>query len=135
MYYSYYKQLLNAPSLSYGLEQLQMDNLTESTSTINILQRYKTCFLSCHHYTALLRFNIYQEMVLAALYNTYNFRLSPIMFYTYSVFSLQGLYLSALYLLTWSLSGSWLAGVLTTITINRYNMVDDGFYNLIWVVL
>ena len=76
-------------------------------------------------------------MVLAALYNTYTFRLSPIMFYTYSVFSLQGLYLSALYLLTWSLSGSWLAGVLTTITvtINRYYLVDDGFYYFIWVVL
>ena len=39
LYYSYYKQLLNAPSLSSGLEQLQADNLTESTNTINILQR------------------------------------------------------------------------------------------------
>ena len=60
-------------------------------------------------------------MVLAALYKVYNFRLSPIFFYTYSVFSLQGLYLSALYILAWSLSGTWLAGVLTAIgiTINR----------------
>ena len=39
LYYSYYKQLLSAPSLSSGLEQLQTDNLTESTNTINILQR------------------------------------------------------------------------------------------------
>lgn len=68
------------------------------------------------------RFNIYQEVVLAALYKVYNFRLSPIFFYTYSVFFLQGVFLSALYILTWSLTGTWLAGVLTavTITINRY---------------
>ena len=70
------------------------------------------------------RFNIYQEVVLAALYKVYNFRLSPIFFYTYSVFSLQGLYLSALYILAWSLSGTWLAGVLTAIgiTMNRYDL-------------
>ena len=39
LYYSYYKQLISAPSMSSGLEQLQRDNLTESTKTINILQR------------------------------------------------------------------------------------------------
>ena len=39
LYYSYYKQLISAPSMSSGLEQLQRDNLTESTNTINILQR------------------------------------------------------------------------------------------------
>lgn len=113
LYYSYYKQLVHAPSLATGLEQLQLDNLTESTSTINIMQR----------------FNIYQEVVLAALYKVYNFRLSPIFFYTYSVFSLQGLYLSALYILAWSLSGTWLAGVLTAIgiTINRFDVTRVNF--------
>ena len=39
LYYSYYKQLLNAPNLASGLEQLQAYNLTESTNTINIFQR------------------------------------------------------------------------------------------------
>jgi len=113
LYYSYYKQLVNTPSLSEGLKQLQFDNMTESTSTINIIQR----------------FNIYQEVVLAALYKIYNFRLSPIFFYTYSVFSLQGLYLSALYLLAWTLSGTWLAGVLTavTLTINRFDITRVNF--------
>merc|ERR1711970_858051 len=57
LYYSYCKQLLSAPSLSSGLEQLQADNMTESTNTINILHR----------------FNIYQEVVLAAMYKVYNF--------------------------------------------------------------
>jgi len=113
LYYSYYKQLLNAPNLSSGLEQLQTDNLTESTNTINIMER----------------FNIYQEVVLAALYKVYNFRLSPIFFYTYSVFFLQGVFLSALYILTWSLTGTWLAGVLTavTITINRFDVTRVNF--------
>eukprot|EP00092_Neocalanus_flemingeri_P010313 GFUD01011110.1.p1 GENE.GFUD01011110.1~~GFUD01011110.1.p1 ORF type:complete len:1009 (-),score=246.24 GFUD01011110.1:254-3280(-) len=113
LYYSYYKQLVTADSLTAGLKQLQFDNLTESTSTVNILQR----------------FNIYQEVVLAAMYNVYNFRLSPIFFYTYSVFSLQGLYLSALYLLAWTLSGTWVAGVLATlsVTINRFDVTRVNF--------
>ena len=34
--------------------------------------------------------------------------------HTCSVFCLQGVYLCCLYLLAWSLTGSWLAGVLTT---------------------
>ena len=39
LYYSYYKQLLEAPSLNAGLDQLMADNKTESVNTINILQR------------------------------------------------------------------------------------------------
>ena len=34
--------------------------------------------------------------------------------HTCPVFCLQGVYLCCLYLLAWSLTGSWLAGVLTT---------------------
>ena len=65
----------------------------------------------------ILRFNIYQEVVLAAIYKIYDFRLKPIFFYTYSVFFLQGVYLSCLYLMSWSLTGSWLTGVLTAISV------------------
>ena len=39
LYYSYFKQLVEAPSLSEGLHQLQFDNTTESMNTINILHR------------------------------------------------------------------------------------------------
>ena len=41
LYYSYYKQLLAAPSLAEGLRQLQHDNATESGNTINILHRFR----------------------------------------------------------------------------------------------
>ena len=62
-------------------------------------------------------------------YKVYNFNLSPIFFYTYSVFSLQGFYLDSLYLLAWSLSGTWVAGVLTAITvgINRFDVTRVTF--------
>ena len=67
------------------------------------------------------RFNIHQEILLAAIYRAYNFRTEPIFFYTAAVFCLQGLYLCALYLLAWSLSGTWLAGLLTAVwlAVNR----------------
>ncbi|XP_019740049.1 probable C-mannosyltransferase DPY19L3 isoform X2 [Hippocampus comes] len=57
LYYSYYKQMLNAPSIKEGLSELIHDNLTESKRTINLLQRM----------------NIYQEVLLSILY-----RLLPI---------------------------------------------------------
>ncbi|KAF0043618.1 hypothetical protein F2P81_004955 [Scophthalmus maximus] len=57
LYYSYYKQMLQAPSIQEGLSDLIHDNLTESKRTINLLQRM----------------NIYQEVFLSVLY-----RLLPI---------------------------------------------------------
>ena len=52
---------------------------------------------------------------MAAIYKLYSFRLNPIFFYTYSVFCLQGVFMTSLYLLSWSLTGSWLAGLLTAV--------------------
>ena len=52
---------------------------------------------------------------MAAIYKIYSFRLNPIFFYTYSVFFLQGVFMTSLYLLSWSLTGSWLAGLLTAV--------------------
>ena len=74
-------------------------------------------YLSFFKIIEIFRFNIYQEVVLAAVYKIYDFRLKPILFYTYSVFCLQGVYLSSLYLISWTLSGSWLTGVLTSILV------------------
>uniref|UniRef100_A0A3Q3APW8 Dpy-19 like C-mannosyltransferase 3 n=1 Tax=Kryptolebias marmoratus TaxID=37003 RepID=A0A3Q3APW8_KRYMA len=96
LYYSYYKQMLQAPSIH---EELIHDNLTESKRTINLLQRM----------------NIYQEVFLSVLYRLLPIQsyLEPMYFYIYTVFSLQAVYVIALYLTAWLLSGSWLAGTLT----------------------
>ncbi|XP_029310884.1 probable C-mannosyltransferase DPY19L3 isoform X2 [Cottoperca gobio] len=99
LYYSYYKQMLQAPSIQDGLSDLIHDNLTESKRTINLLQRM----------------NIYQEVFLSVLYRLLPIQsyLEPVYFYIYTVFSLQAVYVIALYLTAWLLSGSWLAGTLT----------------------
>lgn len=99
LYYSYYKQMLQAPSIQQGLSELIHDNLTESKRTINLLQRM----------------NIYQEVFLSVLYRVLPIQsyLEPVYFYIYTVFSLQAVYVIALYLTAWLLSGSWLAGTLT----------------------
>ncbi|CAK6962016.1 probable C-mannosyltransferase DPY19L3 [Scomber scombrus] len=98
LYYSYYKQMLLAPSIQEGLSDLIHDNLTESKRTINLLQRM----------------NIYQEVFLSVLYRLLPIQsyLEPVYFYIYTVFSLQAVYVIALYLTAWLLSGSWLAGAL-----------------------
>uniref|UniRef100_A0A8C7X484 Dpy-19 like C-mannosyltransferase 3 n=1 Tax=Oryzias sinensis TaxID=183150 RepID=A0A8C7X484_9TELE len=98
LYYSYYKQMLQAPSIQEGLLELIHDNLTESRRTINLLQRM----------------NIYQEVFLSVLYRLLPIKtyLEPVYFYIYTVFSLQAVYVIALYLTAWLLSGSWLAGTL-----------------------
>lgn len=99
LYYSYYKQMLQAPSISEGLSELIHDNLTESKRTINLLQRM----------------NIYQEVFLSVLYRLLPIQsyLEPVYFYIYTVFSLQAVYVIGLYLTAWLLSGSWMAGALT----------------------
>ena len=65
LYYSYFKHLVSAPSLSAGIEELKRDNLTEHLRTINIFYR----------------FNIHQELFIAAAYSVYDFGLKPILFY------------------------------------------------------
>ncbi|KPP67384.1 putative C-mannosyltransferase DPY19L3, partial [Scleropages formosus] len=107
LYYSYYKQMLRAPSIQEGLLQLIQDNVTESKRTINILQRM----------------NIYQEVFLSILYRLLPVQeyLEPIYFYIYTVFALQAVYVIALYITSWLLSDSWLAGALAAVwyIINR----------------
>ncbi|XP_041353948.1 probable C-mannosyltransferase DPY19L3 [Gigantopelta aegis] len=99
LYYSYYKQMVNAKSISSGIQSLIHDNLTEYPSTINILERM----------------NIYQEVFLAVMYRTLGIRRLPIFFYIDAVFNLHGCLVAALFIMSWVLSGSWLAGTLTAV--------------------
>ncbi|KAE8608977.1 hypothetical protein XENTR_v10011679 [Xenopus tropicalis] len=109
LYYSYYKQMLLAPSIKQGIIDLIYDNKTESMRTINILQRM----------------NVYQEVVLATIYRYLPFwnYLEPVYFYIYTLFGLQTLYVSALYINSWLLSRTWLSGLLTAIWY-IFNRVD-----------
>ncbi|XP_075392380.1 protein C-mannosyl-transferase DPY19L3 isoform X1 [Tenrec ecaudatus] len=98
LYYSYYKQMLEAPTLKQGLYGLIYDNKTESMRTINLLERM----------------NIYQEVFLSILYRILPIQkyLEPIYFYIYTLFGLQAIYVTALYATSWLLSGTWLSGLL-----------------------
>ncbi|XP_013377998.1 PREDICTED: probable C-mannosyltransferase DPY19L3 isoform X3 [Chinchilla lanigera] len=98
LYYSYYKQMLQAPTLMQGFRGLIHDNKTESMKTINLLQRM----------------NIYQEVFLSILYRVLPIQkyLEPVYFYIYTLFGLQAVYVTALYITSWLLSGTWLSGLL-----------------------
>ncbi|XP_058136085.1 protein C-mannosyl-transferase DPY19L3 isoform X2 [Dasypus novemcinctus] len=98
LYYSYYKQMLQAPTLKQGLHGLIYDNKTESMRTINLLERM----------------NIYQEVFLSILYRALPIQkyLEPVYFYIYTLFGLQAIYVTALYITSWLLSGTWLSGLL-----------------------
>ncbi|XP_039359190.1 probable C-mannosyltransferase DPY19L3 isoform X3 [Mauremys reevesii] len=98
LYYSYYKEMLQATSIQQGLHGLIYDNKTESLRTINILERM----------------NVYQEVFLSILYRTLPIQkyLEPVYFYIYTLFGLQALYVIALYVTSWLLSGTWLSGLL-----------------------
>ncbi|KAL4666573.1 hypothetical protein H8959_005262 [Pygathrix nigripes] len=98
LYYSYYKQMLQAPTVVQGFHGLIYDNKTESMKTINLLQRM----------------NIYQEVFLSILYRVLPIQkyLEPVYFYIYTLFGLQAIYVTALYITSWLLSGTWLSGLL-----------------------
>ncbi|XP_069757847.1 protein C-mannosyl-transferase DPY19L3 isoform X2 [Narcine bancroftii] len=98
LYYSYYKQMLQAPTINQGLKELLYDNKTESRRTINLLKRM----------------NIYQEVILSILYRTLSLQnyVAPVFFYLYTVFGLQALYVISLYTTSWLLSGNWMSGAL-----------------------
>jgi len=99
LYFSYYKQIVLAPSLVQGIYDVMHDNRTEHLRTINILER----------------FNIYQEVILAALYRTLPIQESVeyVYFYIDTVFGLHGMYMVSLFASSWILSGSWIAGLLS----------------------
>ncbi|XP_040185433.1 probable C-mannosyltransferase DPY19L3 [Rana temporaria] len=115
LYYSYYKQVLYAPTLAQGITDLIYDNRTEAMRTINILERM----------------NVYQELFLAVIYRTFNLwsLLDSVYFYIYTLFGLQALYVAALYINSWLLSGTWLSGSLAALwyIVNRIDTTRVEF--------
>ncbi|XP_066876242.1 protein C-mannosyl-transferase DPY19L3 isoform X5 [Kogia breviceps] len=90
--------LCHIHSPAIGFHGLIYDNKTESMRTVNLLQRM----------------NIYQEVFLSILYRVLPIQkyIEPVYFYIYTLFGLQAIYVTALYITSWLLSGTWLSGLL-----------------------
>ncbi|XP_075438819.1 putative C-mannosyltransferase DPY19L4 isoform X2 [Ascaphus truei] len=99
VYYSFYKDMLRAPSFERGVFELAYNNKTIPLKTINAVQQM----------------TLYPELMASAMY-----RISgsqgvddPMYVYIGLLFGLQGIYVSALFVTSWIMSGTWLAGMLT----------------------
>ncbi|XP_053324230.1 probable C-mannosyltransferase DPY19L4 [Spea bombifrons] len=99
VYYSFYKDMLRAPSFERGVFDLAYNNKTVSLKTINAVQQM----------------SLYPELIASALYQMSSSQgaVDPVYFYIGILFGLQGIYASALFVTSWIMSGSWLAGMLT----------------------
>ncbi|XP_065758725.1 probable C-mannosyltransferase DPY19L4 isoform X1 [Muntiacus reevesi] len=99
IYYSYYKDMLKAPSFERGVYELMHNNKTVSLKTINAVQQM----------------SLYPELMASVLYQATgsNEIIEPVYFYIGIVFGLQGIYVIALFVTSWLMSGTWLAGMLT----------------------
>lgn len=99
IYYSFYKELLKAPSFKRGIYQLTHDNRTLSLKTMN----------------AVRQMTLYPELIASVLYQASGSEevIEPVYFYIGIVFGLQGIYVTALFVTSWLMSGTWLAGMLT----------------------
>ncbi|XP_012867885.1 PREDICTED: probable C-mannosyltransferase DPY19L4 isoform X2 [Dipodomys ordii] len=99
IYYSYYKDMLKAPSFERGVYELTHNNKTVSLKTINAVQQM----------------SLYPELIASVLYQATgsNEVIEPVYFYIGIVFGLQGIYVTALFVTSWLMSGTWLAGILT----------------------
>ncbi|WAR08955.1 D19L3-like protein [Mya arenaria] len=108
LYYSYYKQMVNAPSITQGLYALTHDNMTEHPATINVLERM----------------NIYQEVILSILYRILPVKniLEPVYFYINTVFALHGMLFNQFVMLLQSLAlfGVW---ILDLVPANKVRMI------------
>ncbi|XP_065185191.1 protein C-mannosyl-transferase DPY19L3-like [Sycon ciliatum] len=117
LFYSYFKQLVEAKSLDKGIHQLMYDNMTEHGHTINVMERM----------------NIHQEVLLGILFRTFRVPLlintEPVYFYLNAVWSLQAMYVVAIFCTVWVLTGGWAGGVLSVLlfTINRQDTTRVWF--------
>ncbi|KAM4704940.1 putative C-mannosyltransferase DPY19L4 [Rhinophrynus dorsalis] len=99
VYYSFYKDMLRAPSFERGVFELAYNNRTIPLKTINAVQQM----------------NLYPELIASALYQMSESQgvVDPVYFYIGILFCLQGIYVSALFVTSWIMSGTWLSGMLT----------------------
>ncbi|CAL8365460.1 unnamed protein product [Arctogadus glacialis] len=97
-YYYYFKHMLSAPSFEMGVLELTVDNRTISGETINAVERL----------------SLYPEIITAFVYRVTESQdfMDPICFYIGAVFCLQALYVTALFVTSWVMSGTWVAGML-----------------------
>ncbi|KAM9838275.1 putative C-mannosyltransferase DPY19L4 [Aulostomus maculatus] len=98
LYYYYYKHMLTAPSFKTGLYELMVDNRTVSGQTINAVERLY----------------LYPELITSFIYRVTGSQdvVEPIYFYVGAVFGLQAVYATALFVCSWVMSGTWVAGML-----------------------
>ncbi|KAM8883214.1 putative C-mannosyltransferase DPY19L4 [Synchiropus picturatus] len=107
IYYYYYKHMLNSASFQRGFYELVFDNRTIAGQTINAVERL----------------SLYPELMTSFIYRLYVGQdyMEPIYFYIGTVFSLQAVHVTALFMCSWMLSGTWVSGMLTVVwyVINR----------------
>ncbi|XP_054619053.1 integrator complex subunit 8 isoform X3 [Dunckerocampus dactyliophorus] len=98
LYYYYYKHMLAAPSFQRGFYELMTDDRTLAGQTINAVERL----------------SLYPEMITSYIYRITGSQdlVEPIYFYMGAVFGLQAVYATALFVCSWLMSGTWVAGVL-----------------------
>ncbi|CAB1321222.1 unnamed protein product [Coregonus sp. 'balchen'] len=92
LYYYYYKHMLTAPSFERGIYELMRDNRTVSGQTINAVERL----------------SLYPELVTSLLYRVTGSQdvIEPVYFYIGVVFGLQAVYVTALFVSSWVMSGT-----------------------------
>ncbi|XP_053345143.1 probable C-mannosyltransferase DPY19L4 [Clarias gariepinus] len=98
LYYYYYKHMLIASSFEKGVYELLRDNRTVSGQTINAVEQL----------------SLYPELVSSLLYKLSGSQdsIEPVYFYIGVVFALQAVYVTALFICSWVMSGTWVAGML-----------------------
>ncbi|XP_051811018.1 probable C-mannosyltransferase DPY19L4 isoform X1 [Acanthochromis polyacanthus] len=98
LYYYYYKHMLAAPSFERGFYELTIDNKTVSGQTINAVERL----------------SLYPELITSFVYRITGSQdfVEPVYFYVGAVLGLQAVYVTALFVCSWVMSGTWVAGML-----------------------
>ncbi|XP_032391789.1 probable C-mannosyltransferase DPY19L4 isoform X2 [Etheostoma spectabile] len=115
VYYYYYKHMLTVPSFERGFYELTIDNRTVSGQTINAVERL----------------SLYPELITSYIYRVTDSQdfVEPIYFYVGAVFGLQAVYVTALFVCSWVMSGTWVAGMLAVAwyVINRPDTTKVDF--------
>ncbi|XP_077127060.1 putative C-mannosyltransferase DPY19L4 [Ranitomeya variabilis] len=97
VYYSFYKDLLRAPTLGRGIVKLANNSKTIPLKTINAVQQL----------------SLFPEILTSIMLETVGRHgVDPIYFYLGMIFGLQGVYLASLFVTSWIMSGTCLAGLL-----------------------